>query len=360
MILDENTIIFTIRDRTEERIKTLFESARKNGITSPFLLVDFGSKEENSSKYKEICQELGISYVKTQTEGRPWSRGQALNVGIREAKTKYITTTDVDMVFDSNPYEELEKQLLKNPPNSVYYVMSYWLPKNGDKTKAVCAGKSAQGGFQFLSKSIVDQLGAYDEKIKYWGLEDCDWANRLAKTNHNIFWLEEPYRIYHRWHPIEEAGFLRSFTAEYDSMRCFYSNSFSPKLNQNYGLPLTNEDRPIFDFIKNKTPHEINFNHNDLDCFLSVKIFLESKNQNNFVKINLSPRTKKGIINLSQKFLRKIAKPLTILTGLPPSPVVNKNFDFFYASILPVLEKNHLQDYYICTNLESIYLLWKE
>ena len=168
MLQDENTIIFTIRDRDAERIKSLVKSARDNGISSQFLLVDYGSQNSNSVVYEKICAELDIRYVKTYTEGLPWSRARALNTGIRAAKTKYVTTTDVDMLFASNPYEEIGTLLTYNPGKTVYYAMSYWLPKNGDSKKAKCAGVSAKGGFQFLEKALAEEMGGYDERIKYW------------------------------------------------------------------------------------------------------------------------------------------------------------------------------------------------
>ena len=182
MIQNENTIIFTIRDRDAERIKSLVESARNNGIRSQFLLLDYGSQNSNSIVYEKICKELNIGYVKTHTEGLPWSRARALNTGIRAAKTKYVTTTDVDMLFASNPYEEIDTLLKQNSDKTVYYAMSYWLPKNGDIKKAKCAGVSAKGGFQFLEKALAEEMGGYDERIKYWGMEDLDWGNRLQNT----------------------------------------------------------------------------------------------------------------------------------------------------------------------------------
>ena len=265
MIQNDNTIIFTIRDRDAERIKSLVESARNSGISSQFLLVDYGSKSADSVIYEKICAELGIGYLKTYTEGLPWSRARALNTGIRAANTKYVTTTDVDMLFNSNPYDEIESLINQNSGKTVYYAMSYWLPKNGNKNKAECAGVSAKGGFQFLEKALAEEMGGYDEKIKYWGIEDLDWGNRLLKHKVNIVWLSEANRIFHKWHPNSETGFLRSFTAEYDSMRSFCTNHFNPVLDQDFGKIITKEERPILEYIKTKTPFVRQFNNNDLD-----------------------------------------------------------------------------------------------
>lgn len=357
MIQDENTIIFTIRDRDGERIKSLVESARKNDIRSQFLLVDYGSQSTNSANYENICKDLGIRYLKTYTEGLPWSRARALNTGIRAANTKYITTTDVDMLFASNPYEEIESLIKQNSGKTVYYAMSYWLPKNGDINKAECAGVSAKGGFQFLEKATAEELGGYDEKIKYWGIEDLDWGNRLQKHNVNVVWLSEANRIFHKWHPNAETGFLRSFTAEYDSMRSFCVNNFNPVLEQDFGKIITKAERPILEYMQTESPFEMQFSNNDLDCFLSFDVILKAK-EHVFVKLCLSPRIQKGLFNIKHSVLKKLSKPVRFLTGEELAPIVNKNFDFFYSSILPALEKTQLRDYYISQELEAVYLLW--
>ncbi len=359
MIQDENTIIFTIRDRDGERIKSLVESARKNDIRSQFLLVDYGSQSTNSANYENICKDLGIRYLKTYTEGLPWSRARALNTGIRAAETKYVTTTDVDMIFASNPYDEIENLIKQSSGKTVYYAMSYWLPKNGDKGKAKCAGISAKGGFQFLEKSIAEELGGYDEHIKYWGMEDLDWGNRLQKHNVNIVWLSEANKIFHKWHPNAETGFLRPYTAEYDSMRSFCENNFNPVLDQDFGKILTQEERPILKYLGTETPFERQFNSNELECFLVLEEILKTK-EHTFVKLCLSPRTKKGLLNIKHSLLKKLSKPFRFLTGAELSPVVNKNFEFLYSSFLPVLENKELCDYYISQDLESVYLLWNK
>ena len=358
MLQDENTIIFTIRDRDAERIKSLVESARNNGISSPFLLVDYGSQNSSSVIYEKICKELNIGYVKTHTEGLPWSRARALNTGIRTAKTKYVTTTDVDMLFASNPYEEIENLLKQNSGKTVYYAMSYWLPKNGDREKAKCAGVSAKGGFQFLEKALAEEMGGYDERIKYWGMEDLDWGNRLQNHNVALVWLSDRNRIFHKWHPNAETGFLRPYTAEYDSMHSFCENNFNPVLDQDFGKILTQEERPIIKYLEKEKPFIRQFNSNELECFLVLDEILKTK-EHPFVKLCLSPRIKKGMLNIKPSFLKKLSKPFRFLTGTELLPIVNKNFEFLYSSFLPVLEKANLHDYYITQDLESVYLLWK-
>lgn len=358
--LENNTIIATIRNRDGGRIKTLVESARKNGITSPFLIADFGSYKEFSAEYEKLCKELNIQYVFNSTEGLPWSRGQALNFGIASAKTKFITTTDIDMLFDSNPYEWIAQNCEKH---GVFAVTSYWLPKNGDKLKSKCAGKGSCGGFQCVRRDLYEKLGAYDEKIKYWGLEDLDWSFRLKRIGEEPVWLPDEYQMFHQWHPQAESGHLRPDTARFDTLSRYYQNAFEPNLGSSWGKILGDRDRPILGLVSRNelcseiTPETVQFAVRKFDdCFSSQKM-MDTIKANKFIKLEISPRIKEKAKTPFASFIRKAFKLFGMATGQVIGADINYNFDYFYAALLPVLQKNGLKDYYISENLENIYLL---
>ena len=361
-LMNDNTIVATIRNRDSDRIRTLFESCRKCGITSQILIADFGSYSDYSQEYESICKELNIIYVKTETEGQPWSRGQALNFGISRAKTAYITTTDIDMLFDSNPYEWI---FLNLKEHNVFTITSYWLPKNNDKHKAKSAGKSACGGFLCIRSSTFSALGTYDPKIKYWGMEDLDLTNRLKRTGNEPCWLPEKYKMYHRWHPQAEKGFLRPDTARYDTLRQYYTNANSPVLVTPREYALSKHDRPILSYVKKneligtRKPVSISFSHNTFDdCFKSIEL-IDTCKTSSFVHIHLGERCKKAPLGSFANIFKKIIKPFCIATGTVANINVNYNFDYFYAALLPVLASKGLTDYYITENLEDVYLLWE-
>ena len=102
---------------------------------------------------------------------------------------------------------------------------SYWLPKDGNKKKAKCAGESACGGFLCIRNSTFSAIGYYDPKIKYWGMEDIDLVQRLKRTGNEPCRLPEEYKMFPRWHPNAESGFLRPDTARYDTLREYYANA---------------------------------------------------------------------------------------------------------------------------------------
>ena len=361
-LMNDNTIVATIKNRDSERIRSLVASCKANGITSPVLIADYGSYEKYAREYEAVCKELGLIYVRTETEGQPWSRGSALNFGISNVKTAYFTATDIDMLFDSNPYEWIFSHLREH---NVFAVTSYWLPKDGNKKKAKCAGESACGGFLCIRNSTFSAIGYYDPKIKYWGMEDIDLVQRLKRTGNEPCRLPEEYKMFHRWHPNAESGFLRPDTARYDTLREYYANANAPVLMTPRNCSISKHDRPILKYVKNnilidsRQPSSIEFSHSSIDdCFRSVEL-IDLCKTSSFVHIKLGKRCKKAPLSFLAKYLKKAAKPFCVLAGTEMKINVNYNFDYFYASLLPVLLEKGLTDYYMTENLEDVYLLWE-
>lgn len=369
--MKENTIIFSLKNRDTKRIERLAKSLQDEHIESKLLLIDFGSYEHNSLQYKDFCQKHNALYVKTYTEGLPWSRAFALNTGIQAADTPFVTTTDADMYFYGNPFAYIARD--KNIDKKAFYTMSYWLPKNGNTKKAVPCGKGSTGGFQFISKKLVDELGGYDERIKFWGLEDKDWTHRLELLGIEQEWLPDEYRMYHQWHKNAEDRFFRAETARFKSMTYFAQNTLQPRKNVPFGKIITKKERPILELVNALTgtsaqngasarkmqevPFDINFAPNEFDIGSHADKILLCKGAHPFQRLNLSSRFLSPSIPLSFKSAEKLCKIFTKLSATRLMPRINYNFDFFYDA-LEIFEQNGLLDYYICDTLETVYLLW--
>ncbi|MBO6100341.1 MAG: hypothetical protein J6P07_03290, partial [Spirochaetaceae bacterium] len=124
-------------------------------------------------------------------------------------------------------------------------------------------------------------------------------------------------------------------------------------------------DRPILNYVsKNelasaRKPVSMEFAHCKFDdCFKALEL-IDTCKTSSFVHIGLGKRHKPAPLASCVKFFKKIMKTLCILTGTVVNINVNYNFDYFYASLLPVLLKKGLTDYYITENLEDVYLLWE-
>ena len=94
------TVITAIRNREPWRIQTMVESIRQTGANPCFHIIDYGSSVDYTDKYKNLCKELGIQYTHMYSEGFPWNKCRALNFGAKQAKTPFIVTSYVDMIYE--------------------------------------------------------------------------------------------------------------------------------------------------------------------------------------------------------------------------------------------------------------------
>ena len=63
-----------------------------------FLVVDDGSAPEDAARVRARCAELGLGYVRVDSELREFSVGRCRNVGAMYARSTYILMQDVDLM----------------------------------------------------------------------------------------------------------------------------------------------------------------------------------------------------------------------------------------------------------------------
>jgi hypothetical protein len=351
------TLIVTIRNRDAIRFTRLVESIRQHGDPPRVILVDYGSSEDYSRHYRDAVHSLGsgVEYEKLWTEGWPWNKCRAINHGVRLARTEYISTSDVDMLYSTDPFAFCLEQ---NNKRSMFHIDTYWLAADGGIETARPAGHGNPGGFQFIAREAFIETGGYDERMVYWGLEDLDWPARLEKLGYRQVWLPEPHRIYHQWHKPAEGGSLRPETASFDTMRCCLENLSKPLLAQDWGMGVERSDRPILSLLEDGAPAaEIEFSINDLMHYGNLELLLDTRKQGAFVKLRLGPRRiRRPLVSLS-KAAKTMLRPITAMVGLTCVDKLNCSFDYLYA-LLPVLRESGLMDYYLTKDLSEAYLYW--
>lgn len=349
------TLIIIVRDRESARISRQVRSLRDHGASPEFLLVDYGSSASFSAEYEAIAAELDLKYEKLSTEGRPWCRSHALNRGARVASTKYVATSDVDMLYATNPLEvcqgigDLKKML---------HIETYWLPRNGDRAKAKYAGHGNAGGFQFIRREAYVEVGGYDERIKYWGLEELDWSERLKAIGYAQEWLTSPHVAYHQWHASAEGGGLRPQTASFNTIGYCAQNRCKPVLSQDWGLAVKASDRPILGLLATGAKFtKVELKTNALMHYGNLGQILDTRSKGGAVEINLQNRMIRRPLSKFADAAIAALRPLTALTGVDCGKKINRNFDFLYAMI-PLLSDEGLMDYYFSQDLSTAYLLW--
>lgn len=222
---DDATVLIGIRNRTDHRLGLALRSIREQQYPSALVravVVDYGSEPAAAEHTAAVCHEYDASLVRVETTG-VWSRARCLNIGIRRIGTKFLLTSDVDIVF-SPSYVAEAVQALRESPLSVVCSSMLDLPEHtGDALRMASASKSSlrldelkqsslsryNWGFHpsiaMTYTAFYRYIRGYDEFYELWGSEDDDLFGRLIKlglerrvlTSHDAFYL-------HQWHPKYE------------------------------------------------------------------------------------------------------------------------------------------------------------
>lgn len=345
------TVIITVRNRDTVRIENQVASIRKNGANPLFHIVDYGSDEVFAKQYSALCTKLNLQYTHIYAEGLPWNKCRALNYGAKTANTPFVVTSDADMLYQANPFQYC---LDNYKDKTMYHIETYWLPKSGDKTKSIYAGHGNSGGFQFIAKSAFEEIGGYDERMVYWGVEDLDFPDRLKKVGYTQVWLPETFKLYHQWHPVSEANCRRPQTAAVNTLKYAWENQLNPVITQDRGKTLTEKDRPILKELRNKKPKIIELQNSELSSWETADFILNMRKAG-FIKIILGNRINNNLFMRIKNAAKIVLKPVSAFTAM--SSTVNTNFDILYE-LLPLLQHYGLKDYYIESDLSSVFLLW--
>lgn len=358
MINPENplvTVVYIIKNRDWQKLVNSFCSIKNNTKhTFKTIVVDYGSNKDYRNQIKQACDKHEMVYLRSETQGWPWSRGHALNIGIKQASTKYIMNCDIDFYFSG---DIIDACLTKIQPNSFLHCRCYFLPRSGRIAKAK-KGAYAHRGFLFIEKKLFGQVYGFDERIKYWGSEDADLYNRLSAQSKQPLWLDDKPLLYHVWHPsIKDILNDRPATSLPDTHLIRMGNSIQPFKQLTWGKQITSNEHPILEYLRYQKPKTIKIEnyHND------IKKVIDLKTTEKFIRLIFGLRLldhKTAGKEFFRKFINIVNKFIRPKLGYEISITKNKNFDFWYSS-LSLLRNYGLIDYYIDDDFNSVYLLFE-
>jgi hypothetical protein len=361
------TVTYTIRDRDYRRINESVESMRYS-TSHNFVVnvVDYGSKEDCCDNIRELCFAQELNYIRVETEGLPWNRSHAINIGVRNTNTQFVALTDIDMLFEG---DILGESLKRFENMNIIYCRPLWIPRNGRKEKARLGNYRQVGGYIFLENKTFYEQNGFDERIRFWGMEDVEWNNRLTHRGYKEKWIEKTnIKMYHQWHPTPYALYnnwsiaplydTRPFPAIYASHYYIMENLFKEYTNSNWGEMVTLDERPILSILKKEKPYVIGGQASNA----FYQDFFNAVDKHKFVKLEFGPRfqgkkfAKSMVDNIPIPYL--IVRRLLRALGFDLSLFKNNNFDHFYM-YLHLLKKYGLIDYYLQDDYSSIYLLFE-
>ena len=212
------TITASNRDRLDlnSNITKFFIKSLESQSNKDFevLIADGGSKNYDELKeYFESREVHPVIRIVQEPLGEKFERAKLNNVGIRNARTSYIMTTDVDLFFGKNFVDILLKVIAPN-----VFVESrtmYWKPVIA---KRIYSGeldpfndlnsckegrikkRSTAGGAQCAHIDQWNKIRGFNEQFVGWGSEDYDVLTRMQRSKARIKWLGESKELINLFH----------------------------------------------------------------------------------------------------------------------------------------------------------------
>lgn len=204
MKVDLVSAIITTRNRKVLLMRAIESVLAQTYSNIECIVVDDASSDETQS-YCESCE--SIRYIRISEEN---SRGgnYARNLGIKEAKGKYIAFLDDD---DCWLPEKIEKQvcLLKMKQCAFVYCgrcLEYVGKEDvtcekellsplyeGNLSLSILTSICATTSTILVEKNILFEAGLFDEKLKFW--QEYELTIRLAQLTH-FYFVDEPLCVY--------------------------------------------------------------------------------------------------------------------------------------------------------------------
>lgn len=197
-----------------ERLK-FRDHCNLSGVTT--ILVDDGSPEDVSQKFKAFCDERGWRYVFLDTREKDFSLARARNAGIQAAETEWIFTDDADNIYEKDFFQRLLKEIaiLDETPFDFLTIPHIYLsqeasdriratgeldshvpwllaqtflenPRGDVERNHVLQHFAPASAMLALRRQTALMAGAYDTSFEGWGGEDRDFVYRLLTLNKQI------------------------------------------------------------------------------------------------------------------------------------------------------------------------------
>jgi hypothetical protein len=361
------TVVYTVRDRPVERLVNSINSLRamSSGMTFNVIVVDYGCDDYHKKQLEKSQDKTGFQLIRTETQGFPWSRGKAMNIGIYRVQTEYFISTDIDMVFESDIISETIANL---GVNKKIHCRPHWLPRSGKKNKSYTHDNAHHGAFMVMRKEEFLNLGGFSENIMFWGMEDTELNVRAEHAGFEIVWLPRHIKMYHVWHPISDGLYdQRPLTSVADDLKSLYSayrNNHFFQIGQSIGDLVRTEQRPILEFVFG--PERVEWVQYDIPLNTFNKEapnILRSLIDGDCVVVKLGPRFFRRTLRKKNQSIKKqlpiilirILNKMLLLFGLSVRANKNSNQDYCYAFLESI--SAICKDYYWDFDSHEVYFL---
>lgn len=355
MSICDITVIYSFRDKDPQRLIDSISSIRRHSANKDchFLVIDYGSKD--GQELESLSKNNAFEVLRTETEGLPWSRAKALNIGVKSIKSKIFITTDIDMIFDFDVLEEVLKVI---KPGVKIHCLPQWLPSSGSKKHAKEGDKSSLGGLMSMYKEDFLKLGGFNEEITFWGSEDNEFDIYAINNGFQKVWIDKRFKMYHVWHAVSHGSCdsrPEALSWKHSKIKLLTHFNSSPRATiNNIGVITTPNERPILKLIKNNQPFlTLDISKKRLIYMEETRFFLELKKhieKGELFFIKTGPKFKLNICDqkLRSRLIVKIISYLNILLsqiGICIKFKTSRSQSLIFL-MLENLVNNQIRDYY--------------
>jgi glycosyltransferase involved in cell wall biosynthesis len=207
---DDVTVVTAIRNIPDHRIRNALDSIRSQDYPKDLIniiLVDYSSMQEFVPHYESLCENYDAEYIRL--ENKPiWNKSHALNIAIKKATSKYLLSTDADIIFEINYIKAAIQILQKNP---YHYILARCLdaPKGAMnetdyfklKASSTYRSDTVNRGINMALTHYYHTIHGYDERYIGWGAEDDDLIKRFRLLGLKKKDISHISSYIHQWHP---------------------------------------------------------------------------------------------------------------------------------------------------------------
>lgn len=242
---DNISVIIGIRNRADYRLRNALWSLRHQSYPDELvdiIVVDYGSNLEHRSRTLALCKQYNANCITLDPE-TGWNKPKCLNYAIKRAKTKFILSSDVDVIFPPNYLGEMIATLKRKPLSAIYSRM-HDLPEESTETLrhleeadkpipfeeffnlTTARGPGYENaGINGTYTLYYHYIRGYDEFYSGWGSEDNDLMTRFANLGLNIISLHPRTSYLHQWH--EKGEGIDNFHESAKRNRKYYESTTS-------------------------------------------------------------------------------------------------------------------------------------
>lgn len=202
------SIIYSFRDRDLDRVKVSLDSLKRQTFNDfEVVFVDYGSDPGHSEEAKLLVESYPFArFIVVPVYGKLWSRGRAMNIGVKMAINDIIFVVDIDLFFNEIALEEA----IKNFEEGSYYGGDWVFLSKIDSKEFLkkplsfhpnVSKRSDDNGMILTEKKSLEKIHGYDEFFHIYGGEDTDLKFRLDLVGVSKRKFPSKDLFYHIWHP---------------------------------------------------------------------------------------------------------------------------------------------------------------